>query len=65
MANNILTSTLCRIPHFMLFILTTYIRPLVEFASPLWNTGYLEDLRLLEKVQRAWTKEVSGLEDLP
>ena len=64
-ANNILSATLCRSPQFMVFILVTYVRPIIEFANPVWNTGYLEDLRLLERVQRAWTKKVAGLENLP
>ena len=36
--------------------------PRVLFS--LWYTGYLQDLRLLEKVQRRWTKRVHGLEAL-
>ena len=30
----------------------------------MWNTGYLGDLRLLEGVQRRWTKEITGFRDL-
>ena len=40
----------------------THIRPHLEFCSSLWNTGYLGDLRLLESVQRRWTRTVVGLE---
>ena len=64
-ANNIIRSTLCRTPAFMTFIWVTYIRPILEFGSTLWNTGYMMDLRLLERVQRRWTKNVSGLENRP
>ena len=39
-----------------------YIRPIVEFGSTVWNTGYHSDLRLLERVQRAWTKQIAGHE---
>ena len=31
----------------------------------MWNTGYLGDLRMLESVQRRWTKKVVGFADLP
>ena len=64
-ANNILSSTVCRSPMFMKFIFSTYVRPILEFGSPVWNTGYQGDLRLLERVQRMWTKQVHGLENLP
>ena len=36
----------------------------MEYASSLWNVGYMGDMRLLERVQRRWTREVSGLADL-
>ena len=49
----------------MVFLLRSYIRPILEFSSPVWNTGYLEDSKLLEKVQRSWTRNISGLENLP
>jgi len=48
----------------MLFLWTTHIRPLLEYGSCVWNTGYLTDLALLERVQRRWTKKISGLENL-
>ena len=45
----------------MVKLFTTHIRPLLEFGSPVWNTGYVMDLTLLESVQRRWTKQVTGL----
>lgn len=64
LAQNFLKSTVSRSPEFMLFLWTTHIRPLIEYGSCIWNTGYLTDLSLLEKVQRRWTKHISGLEEL-
>ena len=49
----------------MLEVFDTYIRPLVEFATPLWNTGYIADSRKLESVQRKWTAQITGFENLP
>ena len=49
----------------MLTILKSHIRPIIEFASPVWATYFIEDLRALESVQRRWTKEVDGLRDSP
>lgn len=48
----------------MLFLLTTHIRPIIEYASCLWNTGYQGDLHLLESIQRRWTKQIESVRDL-
>ena len=56
-----LKSTVCRSPDFMTFLLTTHIRPILEYCSCLWHTGYITDLRLLEGVQRRWTKHIDGM----
>ena len=62
-ANNLLKATLCRSVDFMTTIFKTHIRPILEFGSPVWHTGYLGDMKLLESVQRRWTKQVDGLQD--
>ena len=31
----------------MLFLLITHIRPIIEYCSCVWNTGYQGDLRAL------------------
>ena len=64
LANNLLPSTLCRSSEFMRNVFITHIRPLLEFSSSVWNTGYLGDSVLLESVQRRWTKHIDGLRDL-
>jgi len=61
---NILNSTMCRSREFMMTLYLTHIRPLLEFGSCVWNLGYVSDLKLLEGVQRRWTKRIDGLEDL-
>lgn len=63
-ASTILKSTVCRSPQFMFSTFTSDIRPILDFASPVWNTGYYGDLRLLESVQRRWTKQVQGMAHL-
>ena len=62
-AHNFLRATLCREPDFMTHILRTHIRPVLEYASVVWNTGYVQDTKRLEAVQRLWTRHVRGLED--
>lgn len=63
-ASNLLKSTLCRSHDFMTTIYTTHVRPVLEFSSVVWNTGYIGDIKLLESVQRRWTKNIVGLENL-
>ena len=46
----------------MMLLLRTHVQPMLEYCSSLWNTGYLQDLRSLERVQRGWTKRIYGLE---
>ena len=63
-ANNILRGTLCRTPTFMSQVFIAHIRPIIDFGSVLWNSGYIGDLHLLESVQRRWTKKIVGFADL-
>ena len=60
-----LKATVCHMPKFMLFFYTKHVRPIMEYASCVWNTGYVDDLRSLEGTQRRWIKPVEGLEELP
>ena len=64
MASNFLRSTVCRSREFMLSLYISHIRPLLEFSSCVWNTGYAGDLKLLESVQRRWTKQIDGLQSI-
>ena len=63
-ASNLLKSTLCRLPEFMTTLFMSDVRPLLDFASPVWNTRFSGDLSLLESVQRRWTKQVYNLSSL-
>jgi hypothetical protein len=38
-----------------------YVRPLLEFASPVWSPYLLKDIDLIESVQRRFTKTLKGL----
>ena len=44
---------------------TTYIRPLIENSTLLWNTNYVTNTKKLESIQRKWSRNIAGLEDLP
>ena len=58
---DLLRSTVCRDPEFMLTLFVSHIRPVIEFCSSVWNVGYLGDTRVLEGLQRRWTREISGM----
>ena len=64
LSHSLLKATVCRSKEFMIFLLVTHIRPVLEYSSCLWYTGYVNDMRLLEKVQRRWTKQIEGLSAL-
>ena len=64
LSSNLLSSTVCRAREFMLNLYLSHVRPLLEFGSCVWNSGYVCDLRLLEKVQKRWTKRIDGLDSL-
>lgn len=48
----------------MMNVFTMHIRPLIDYASPVWNLGYVGDLKLIEGVQRRWTKAINGFENI-
>ena len=63
-AHELTNGTVCRTPAFMKELLVTYVRPIMEFGSVVWNTGYAGDVRRLEAVQRAFTKKIHGYQNL-
>ena len=51
LAQNTLKATVCRSPDFMMSVFCSHIRPIIEYCSCVWHTGYIGDLRVLEAVQ--------------
>ena len=64
LGHSFLKSTVCRSKDFMLFFLTVHLRPILEYGSCLWHTGYIGDVRKLERFQRYWTKQIEDLQNL-
>ena len=42
---------------------TTYVRPLLEYASPIWSPSHLTLISAIESVQRNFTKRLPGLQN--
>ena len=40
------------------------MRHILAFDSCVWNMEYISDIKLLENVQRRWTKRIDGFENL-
>ena len=64
MYNNLLRSTVCRSVEFILTLYVSSFRPIFEYGSSVWNVGYLENERRLERLQRKWTRKMEGLTGL-
>lgn len=41
----------------------TYVRPILEFNSPVWSPRFIKDINLIENVQRRFTKYLPGMFD--
>ena len=61
LVRDLLKTTVCRSGDFMTEIYKFHVRPVIEYASPVWNTRYHQDLKRLESVQRLWTLGRLGL----
>ena len=63
-ASLILRCFKCRNPVLLTKAYLVYVRPLLEYCSPVWSPVYIKDIALLESVQRRFTKRITGLNDL-
>ena len=46
---------------FCFFLYKTYIRPLVESGTQVWSPHSLQDIDIIENVQRRFAKRLAGL----
>jgi len=53
-----------RDPHILFRAFTVYVRPIIEYCSPVWSPVYKKDIIKLEAVQRRFTKKLKGLTTL-
>ena len=45
-------------PHFLVQMFKTYVLPILEFGTPIFNPHYRKDIENIEKVQRSYLKNV-------
>ena len=48
----------------MLLLLKSFIRPHLEYISPIWSPFLVGEIQRVEAVQRAFTSKISGCEEL-
>ena len=61
---NLLSCTLSHVSEFIMNVYTAHVRPQFDYASCLWNTGYIGDLKLQESIKRKWTKAIFEMSKL-
>jgi len=60
-ASLILRTFRSRDPILLFKAFSVYVRPLLEYCSPVWAPVYVTDVELIERVQRRFTKRLNGL----
>ena len=63
LAGWILRTFTMRDPHLMLTLFKSVVLSRLDYASQLWSPYLLKHIYLIEKVQRAFTKHISGICD--
>ena len=54
----------CRDTKFLLSIFRVYIRPLLEYNTPIWNPYLIGDIKKVESVQRMFTRRIPEARDM-
>ena len=63
LAGRILRTFTMRDPHLMLTLFKSLVVSRLDYASQLWSPYLLKHIYLIEKVQGAFTKHISGIRD--
>ena len=63
-ASQILRCFLGRDPFILIKAFNVYVRPLVEYCSPVWSPTAIGSINKIESVQRWFTKRIKGLSHL-
>jgi hypothetical protein len=60
----ILKSFVTRDQQILVKAFTTYVRPLLEYCTPVWSPHFKKLIHMVENVQRRFTKRIDGLTHL-
>ena len=60
----ILKSFVSRDQHILVKAFTTYVRPLLEYCTPVWSPHLKKFIHMIENVQRRFTKRIGGISHL-
>ena len=63
-ANLIIRSFVSRDPAIHVKAFITYVRPLLEYCTPVWSSHTVGLIRKIESVQKKFTKKLYGLAKL-
>jgi hypothetical protein len=64
-SNLIFRAFVCRDANFLISMFKTYVRPLLEYCTPVWSPHLLKDICVIERVQRRFTKRIPGFRNVP
>jgi hypothetical protein len=54
-----------RLPFTLIRAFCCYVRPILEYASPVWNPYLVKDVKIVEMVQKSFTRRVFAKCGLP
>ena len=63
-SNLIFKAFQCKDILFLTKMFTTFVRPILEYISPVWTPYLLKDIDCIESVQRSFTRRIPGLGSL-
>jgi len=58
------TAVSSRVMYTLIRAFLVYVRPLLEFNSPIWSPHYKHDIELIERVQHRFAKRLPGYSNL-
>jgi hypothetical protein len=64
-ANMLLKCFHSRDRNLQIGLFNTFVRPILEYNSPVWSPHFTKDINAIERVQKFFTKRIKGLKNLP
>jgi hypothetical protein len=64
-ANMLLKCFYTRDRDLLIKLFNTFVRPILEYNSPVWSPHMAKDITVIERVQKHFTKNLQGLNNLP